>query len=305
MNIGSLNNQFSIKGSVVFIEKPSGQISVKINNRHAEAEIILQGAHLIHWQPVNEEPVIWLSKDAVFEKSKSIRGGIPICWPWFGAHKDGSLPAHGYARTALWQPVHIKQLSDGRTQLDFLLTESSVSEEYSPYNSELKIQFIIGTDLEIDLVTKNTGKEKLTITEALHTYFNVNDIKNISISGLDGCTYLDKPDGFLAKKQDDTIHINSEVDRVYIDTSSDVIIRDPELNRCILIKKDNSESTVVWNPWKEVTCKMGDLGDEGYRYMVCVESANAENNICIINAGESHCLKVLYSIEDIDYSIGD
>jgi glucose-6-phosphate 1-epimerase len=298
MNIESLNNEFAIEKTITFDEKSNGQVVVKINNAYAEAEIMLQGAHLIHWQPVNEEPVIWLSNEAVFAKSRSIRGGVPVCWPWFGAHEtENSFPAHGYARTVLWQPVNIEQLSDGRTQLVFKIAENSNIKKYWPHDTELEIQFIIGAELKINLITKNTGSEFIILTEALHTYFNVGDVSKISISGLEGCSYLDKPDNFAIKKQTGMIDINKEVDRVYIDTTADIVITDPVLQRRIVINKESSRSTVVWNPWKAVADKMADLGKNGYLSMVCIESANAASNAFFIAPDDTHSLKVSYSVD--------
>lgn len=302
MNIESLNKDFAIDNAAIFDEKSNGQIVVKINNAHAKAEIMLQGAHLIHWQPVNEKPVIWLSEDASIVKSKSIRGGIPVCWPWFGAHgANDSFPAHGYARTELWQPIKIEKLSDDRTRIAFKLLESVETEKFWPYNTDLEIQFIIGKTLEIILTTKNPGDETIALTEALHTYFNVGDINKLHISGLDKSSYLDKPDNFAIKKQHGKININEEVDRVYIDTTADVFIDDPVFNRRIVIAKKGSSSTIVWNPWADVANKMGDLGEKGYLNMVCIESANAAVNILKIEPGQTHCLKVIYSVDALSY----
>jgi len=302
VNIESLNNKFAIENIIIFDEKSNGQTVAKINNVHAEAEIMLQGAHLIHWQPANEKPVIWLSDDALFERSKSIRGGIPVCWPWFGAHvTEDSFPAHGYARTVLWQPINIEQLPDDRTLLVFRLSENEETKKLWPYNVILEIQFIIGMTLEINLMTKNLGNEAIFLTEALHTYFKVGDVSKLSISGLDGCDYLDKPDNFMLKKQHGVIEVNNEVDRVYIDTAADIFIDDPVLGRRIIIKKQGSDSSVVWNPWEEVADRMGDLGVKGYINMVCVESANAAKNILRVAAGETHCLKVVYSIDALSH----
>ena len=299
-DLNSLNIKFGISDVVSFDEKSKGQTVVRINNDFACAEIMLQGAHLIHWQIKNEEPVIWLSEDAVFMQGKSIRGGIPVCWPWFGAHAENdSFPAHGYARTVLWEPAEISQLDDGRTRLVFNLIENTDTRAFFPHQVALTIVYIIGNTLEISLISKNTGAKTIELSEALHTYFKVGDARKITVSGLDACHYLDKPDGFLKKQQQGAVHINEEVDRIYIDTQADIHIDDTLLNRRIVIKKENSDSTVVWNPWKDTADKMGDLGKEGYLNMLCVESANAANNTFSLGAGETHYLNVTYNIEPI------
>lgn len=295
-----LNNQFAIKDLVFFEEKINQQFVIKINNEHAQAEIMLQGAQLIHWQPLGQEPVIWLSDEAVFNQQKSIRGGVPVCWPWFGAHEsEQALPAHGYARTTMWQPIDVGQLSDGRTRLVFRLVENSETAKLWPHNCQLDIVYIIGLTLEIELITTNQGKQTAVISEALHTYFYVGDVNQVSITGLHKCHYLDKPDDFKQKKQNGTIYIAEEVDRIYLNTTTDVTIVDPILNRQVIIKKNGSYSTIVWNPWKTVAEKMGDLGVNGYLRMLCIESANAASNAVSLKQGESHSLNVEYLTQSI------
>ena len=301
MDVNALNNKFGIDNVVVFDNKSNDQVVVSINNDFAQAEIMLQGAHLIHWQPENEDAVIWLSEDASFEHGKSIRGGVPVCWPWFGAHaSDESFPAHGYARTVPWELLNVSQLPDARTQLDFRLIENKKTRQLWPYNTELIITYIIGRDLEISLMTKNLHDKPVELSEALHTYFKVGDVSKISVTGLDACHYLDKTDDFSDKKQVGEIHVADEVDRVYIDTSSEVCIDDPVLNRRIIIKKDGSHSTIVWNPWKAVAAKMGDLGQHGFLNMLCIESANAAVNSLTLDSGESHFLNVKYSVNKLN-----
>ena len=298
LNIDTLNQQFGIEDVVVFDEKTNEQVVVKIHNIYGQAEIMLQGAHLIHWQPVNQHPVIWLSDEAIISHGKSIRGGIPICWPWFGAHvNDSRFPSHGYARTTMFQPVNFDALADGRTKLEFILLENEDTKKLWPFDTELRIEFVLGSSLEINLLTKNNSDERIEISEALHTYFQVDDIRKASITGLDECRYLDKPDNFSIKQQVGPVVINEEVDRIYVDTVSDVSINDPVLDRRILISKQGSHSTVVWNPWKIVADSMGDLGDDGFLNMVCIESANAADNALSIGSGETHCLSVQYSVE--------
>jgi D-hexose-6-phosphate mutarotase len=151
--------------------------------------------------------------------------------------------------------------------------------------------------LKIDLVTSNTGGMPITIGEVLHTYFEVGDVREIAIHGLDGCEYLDEVDGDKRKEQSGPVMFNAETDRVYFNTGADCVIDDPGLGRRIRICKSGSRSTVVWNPWNEKAAKMGDLGDEGHLHMVCVESANAAENLVTISPGSEHHLQVSYQLE--------
>jgi D-hexose-6-phosphate mutarotase len=147
------------------------------------------------------------------------------------------------------------------------------------------------------LVTQNNGKESFVLGEALHTYFHISDVAQMTIRGLENCEYLDKVGEPARRTQQGGIVIESEVDRVYVNTDKDCVIEDKGLKRAIRIAKTGSHSTVVWNPWTEKANKMGDFGDSGYRGMVCVESANAFDNLVTVKPGETHRLAVEYSVE--------
>jgi len=296
--IEDLNAQFAIANQLSFATDPGGLTIAHIENAHASASIALQGGHLMTWTPKDVEPVVWLSPDAKLAPGKSIRGGVPICWPWFGAHtSEAGFPAHGFARTTLWQVVESSTLADGATQLCLQLEPANMPKQQWPHDTTVQCLITVGHTLQMELVTCNCGEGEITISEALHTYFAVSDVRNISIDCLDGCHYLDKVDAFKQKQQAGTVTFSSEVDRVYVNTQADCIIRDPGLSRQIRISKTGSDSTVVWNPWIAKSEQMGDLGEDGYLKMVCVESANAEQNSVTLAAGEEHRLKVCYSVE--------
>jgi len=274
---------------------------VEIKNKYASALISLQGAHVLSWVPKGEAEVIWVSADASFAEGKSVRGGIPICWPWFGAHESNSeFPAHGFARTVYWDVGNARQLETGETQITFKLNTKQASEKIKamwPQDTEVEYIVTVGADLKLELVTRNNSSGDLKITEALHTYFNVADVERTCVDGLDGKIYLDKPDGFTRKTQNGLVNIKGEVDRVYLNTGDELIINDS--CRKIIINKQGSESTIVWNPGKQVAEKMGDLGEDGYLKMLCVESGNAAENVVCVAAGESHVLQVAYEIDKI------
>ena len=294
----NLNNCFAITDQLTFATDPGGLTIANINNAHASATIALQGGHLMTWTPKGDEPVVWLSPAAKLAPGKSIRGGVPICWPWFGAHvSEASFPAHGFARTVPWQVVESSTLADGTTQLVFELDPANMPTQQWPHATTVQCIITVGHTLQMELVTCNRSEAEISISEALHTYFAVSDVRNISIDGLDGSHYLDKVDDFKEKQQTGPISVSSEVDRVYVDTQADCIIRDPGLSRLIRISKSDSDSTIVWNPWIEKSEQMGDLGDDGYLNMVCVESANAGQNSITLPAGAEHRLKVCYSVE--------
>ncbi len=300
MNLTELNQRFAISSHVQFKEIADGMIIAEVSNQHALSNIALQGAHVATFQPRGEEPVIWLSPQAKFAPGKSIRGGVPICWPWFGAHKtESKFPGHGFARTVPWDVLETRALPDGSTLLRFGLIESDATRAQWPYASTAQLEVTVGKTLRVELVTTNTGNTAFELGEALHTYFQISDVAKITIRGLENCAYLDKVQNFAQFTQKDGIVIESEVDRVYINTAADCVIEDKGLKRAIRIAKQGSMSTVVWNPWKEKGDQMGDLGENGYRNMVCVESGNAWNNVLALAPGETHKLVAVYSVEKL------
>lgn len=304
--IDKLNEQFSFQQGDSFLRfKNTGADipHVEINNQFASAKISLQGAHLLSWKPHTKEEVIWVSEDAIFAREKSVRGGIPLCWPWFGAAEfereiNIDLPAHGFARTVFWQVIDTEQLENGETQITFQLDTTTLSintEEMWPMPTLATYRLVVGKNLSLKLTTLNKSNEAFTLGQALHTYFNVGDIANVTVLGLDNKEYLDKTRSFERFTQTSPLTISGEVDRIYLDTDDVVKIKNNQ--RTIVIRTKGSHSTVVWNPGEVVANKMGDLGKDGYMKMLCVESANAAEDTVTIKPGESHQLEVLYSIE--------
>ncbi|MDX1251911.1 MAG: D-hexose-6-phosphate mutarotase [Gammaproteobacteria bacterium] len=295
-----LNERFGLRGQVTFREGAGGLAVVEVSNSHATAALALQGGHLMRWAPRPQSPVIWLSRAAKFGPGKSIRGGVPVCWPWFGPHSsDASLPAHGFARTVPWEVTATRALPNGATGLSLRLVPSDATRAAWPYSTEVMLHIIVGTALEMNLVTHNTGNEAVTLGQALHTYFEVGDVRRIKIHGLGGCEYIDKVDGGARKVQNGPVTIAAETDRIYLGSTADCLIDDPQLRRRIRITKGGSRSTVVWNPWIEKAAKMGDLGESGYLNMVCVESANAADDVVTLAPEAEHRLWVRYSAEGL------
>jgi len=295
-----LNQQHAIENHVQLREIADGVIVAEVANAHAISNIVLQGAHVATFQPRGEEPVIWLSPNAKFAPGKSIRGGVPVCWPWFGPHQtDSKLPGHGFARTVPWELLETKALEDGSTFLRFGLIENDTTRAQWPHPSTAQLEVTVGKSLRVELVTANTGSQPFELGEALHTYLQISDIANMTIRGLEGCEYNDKVGETARRMQQDGIVISSEVDRVYVNTEADCVIEDKGLKRAIRIRKQGSRSTVVWNPWTEKAEKMGDFGEKLHRDMVCVESANALENVVTVAPGETHRLVAVYSVEKL------
>lgn len=297
-----LNKQFGIAGQLTFRDDASGLVVADFTNAQATASLCLQGAHLMNWQPKSQsKPVVWLSRDAKMAAGKSIRGGAPICWPWFGAHAtESTFPGHGFARTVPWTVIESGSEPNGATRLTLRLVESEKTRAQWNHDCNVDLTVIIGDTLRMEMTTENTGTSDFVIGEALHTYLQISDIGKISVTGLEGCEYWDKVGGSNLRKQDGAITFNSEVDRVYINSGAECVIHDEPLKRRIHIKKSGSLSTVVWTPWTEKANKMGDMGQpDGWREMVCVESVNAIDNVVTVAAGSQHTLIVEYSARNL------
>lgn len=287
---------------VRFIKDEKGLDYIEIENRHATAKLALQGGHVMHWQPRHTaEPVLWLSKESRYETGRSIRGGIPLCWPWFGAHPtDSSLCMHGFARVTPFSVIDIGQLSNGNTRviLQMKHTENAQRQLSYPYTLVLTVE--IGATLSIKLATTNRATQPFFMGEAFHTYFHIGDVEKISITGLEDTEYADKLLDFWRDKQDGTIRFNQEFDRVYVSTRNQVTLHDPILNREIHIDKKGSNTTVVWTPWEKKAHQMPDMPkDEAWRNMICIETANAMENLVMINPGYTHILTAEYSVSDL------
>lgn len=298
--IAELNRRFSIPGKIEFDEGSGGLTVARLASEQAEATVSLSGGHVMTWQPRGERPVLWLSTHAKFAPGKSIRGGVPVCWPWFGPHElEAGFAAHGFARTTPWAVERTEVLPDGGMLIALVLQQTQLERAQWPHASSLRSLISVGRQLRIELATRNLGDREFVLGEALHTYFAVSDVSRTLIGGLDGCSYIDKVDGGRRKQQSGAIVIDQEVDRVYLGTEADCTIDDAGFARRIRIRKLGSRSTVVWNPWAAKAEKMGDLGPAGYLGMVCVESGNAADDLVTVAPGAEHVLAVVYSVEPL------
>ena len=303
LSIAELNDRFTIPGQLHFQPIGDGLLAADITNAHGTASLCLQGGHLFSWQPVSTpEPVVWMSPAATFAPNTPIRGGIPICWPWFGAHdSDSTFPAHGFARAQPWQVTGSRSLEDGSTEIVLSYLPTEATQQYWPHTSRLDMLVNVGASLKIALITRNLGASDFVITEALHTYFHVSDVAQVQVEGLEGVHFHDKAAGWTQGDQTGPVGFTAEVDRVYTNSANRCTIVDPVLQRRIHIAKLGSQSTVVWNPWATRAAQMGDLGADddggGWKSFVCVESGNALDNAVTVPAGQSHTLAVEYRVQ--------
>lgn len=285
---------------ITISEDANGLKYLEVNNPLASAKIALQGGHVIHWQPKTEkQAVLWLSEHARYVKGRSIRGGVPICWPWFGAHPtDSSLCPHGFARVIPWQMLDADSTDTGATRIVLQMLDTSESKRQLSYDYVLTMMITIGNRLKIDLATTNKADHPFVFGEAFHTYLNVSDVGNIRITGLQDCIFADKLREYKRYVEHHILRFDGEFDRVYLNHNSDCIVYDPIYNRMIRVGKSGSNTTVVWTPGAEKAHTMGDMGHaDEWRRMICVETANALENSVVISPGRTHTMSVEYSVE--------
>jgi D-hexose-6-phosphate mutarotase len=252
----------------------------------AEAHVYLHGAHVLHYQPAGHAPVLWQSQKSWFEAKKPIRGGIPVCWPWFGPHpSDTNQPVHGFVRLEEWEPV-----ASGATPKATTLTLRYPDSEKVQASAELTV-VLTADSLMLTLTTTNTGTEHMPLSKAFHTYFAISDVRNISVTGLEGDQYIDMMQpGQPVLTQTGAITFDRQVEHRYIHTPRTCDIVDPGMKRRIVIEKQGSQSTVVWNPWIEKAAAMPDYGDDEYPEMVCVETANCGPNTINLAPNQTHAI---------------
>lgn len=266
--------------------------AVIVDTPACSAAIALQGAQLARWQPAGHDPVLFVSERSRFEPGSPIRGGVPLCGPWFGPGRRGNqVPAHGFYRLAPWR-LTAATAADGGVVLAFVLTSADLAGIDAaagwPEEAELEFRLALGTRLTMALTT-STGADGLDLEEALHTYFAVGDVRQVRVEGLDGIDYVDKLAGGALTRQTGDVTFSGETDRVYA-TSGPAAIVDPVLGRRIEIDTTGSASTVVWNPWDEKAAAMADFADDEWPSMVCVETANALGGAAVIGPDASHTI---------------
>ena len=262
---------------------------LEIVNSSGRASLALQGAHLFKYTCfADPEPLLWVSRASFFNADKAIRGGIPICWPWFGKHPtDPDLPQHGFARTAVWQLIDQDESDPQQTILLLRLTDSPETLKMWPFSFVLLLKISIGSRLALALITRNRGSKPFAVTAALHSYISISDIDKVAVKGLEQTPYFDNLSR-TDRVQEGELTIDREVDRVFQKVSYPLTLVDEK--RTIRVDARGSGSAVVWNPWQKKSAAMADMNDDSYRTMLCVETTNALADGRRIGPGEEHTL---------------
>jgi glucose-6-phosphate 1-epimerase len=295
-SIDELNARFAVSGAASITAGNQGLPRVSVHTPTASAEIYLHGAQLTSWRPAGGEEVIFLSQNSQWEAGRAIRGGIPVCFPWFrNKADDPKAPAHGFVRTKAWRLDSVEKQGDAVSVS--LSTESDeATRAWWPHDFHLTHRLTIGEELAQELVVSNTGTESLRFEEALHTYYRVGGAEAVRVQGLDGVAYLDNTDGNRKKQQEGDVVFTRQTDSAYIDTTHAVEIYDPLLRRRIRLTKQNSRTTVVWNPWSTGAQTLKDLGGDEWRAMACIEASNIRDFAVDLLPGQQHSMKTIVNV---------
>jgi glucose-6-phosphate 1-epimerase len=319
-DVAELQDKFAIPGVLGFEKTASGLVVARVRSPAAEATIYLQGAHLTHWKPAGEAPAIFLSQKAEFVAGKPIRGGVPIVFPWFGDRQPDPRqpgktgPQHGFARISEWD-VAFAGMSGDDVHLAFTLAPNELSHSLGFDHFKLGYRVTVGRTLTLEMSVLNdsggggthaanaemaANGSPMVFEEALHTYYAVSDARKVTIDGLGGVAYIDKVDDFKQKVQPaGALKFEGRTDRPYLNTEATCVLHDPVGGRRIVVEKSGSRSTVVWNPWQELTAKMADMEPDAWLHMTAIETANVGEDAVTLKAGETHTMKAIVSIEKI------
>ncbi|HMG82530.1 MAG TPA: D-hexose-6-phosphate mutarotase [Ferruginibacter sp.] len=294
MTITDLNQQFGHSKQIEFSTTKGELPIVTLTNQYATTVISLYGAQIISYIPKGEKDILWMSDKSLFQEGKAIRGGIPICFPWFGPNpEDSKKPQHGFARLSTWSVKTTTASPEGAVSVTLLLQDSPATKTLWPFSFMAEIIVTIDTQLKLTLRCTNTDDKTFTYSDALHSYFNVSDIGNISIEGLLHATYFPAGIDTGTQQQEKLLTITKEENRRYLDHTETCIVYDKGYKRNIRVGKAGSKTTVVWNPGVETTKTMSDMSPDGYKTFICVEAANAFNNIIELHPGESFSLSTI------------
>jgi len=297
--IEELERRFAIPDVAHVVTGEGGLPKVRIATSQADAEMYLHGAHVTSWKPAGAEEVLFLSSRSQWHEGIAIRGGVPICFPWFRAKADDpKAPAHGFVRTKGWVLDSITREGDA-----VAVAMSTVSDEdtrrWWPFDFRLIHRATFGSELNLELEVSNTGARPLRFEEASHAYHRVEQVGNVRLQGLDGVAYLDNTDSNREKVQHGDVVITRQTDSAFISTPNAVELLDPGLRRRIRITKENSRTTVVWNPWQEGAKSLPDLGVNEWQQMLCVEASNVLAFAVDLAPGEQHRMGATIRVDNL------
>lgn len=279
---------------VAIEDGPGGLKRVAVSTALCDGHVYLHGAHVSHFQRKGEKPILWMSEKSLFAAGKPIRGGVPICFPWFGGRQGHpESPAHGIARLMDWTLQGVTREQDGAITVTLTLVSNEATKAHWSHDFGAVMRVSFGRELMMTLGVANTGTQAFTFEAALHTYFAVGDVRQVRVLGLENVKYLSKVEGGAIKSSDQPITITAETDRLYMRTHAACVLDDASLGRRLKVAKTGSETTVVWNPWVAKSKAMPDFGDEEWPGMLCIETANVGDSAVTLQGGAVHEMTAL------------
>jgi len=296
LDITELDRRFGIPDIARVCEGDGRLARVDITSPLAHGEMYVHGAHVISWRPTGSEEVLFLSSKSRWEEGQAIRGGIPICFPWFRAKTDDPhAPAHGFVRTRSWQLGSIVETSAGVAVTMFIESDEQTRRCW-PAEFRLVHRATFGSELTLELVCTNTGRTPLRFEEALHTYNRVADVGTVRLQGLNGARFLDNTDSNKEKTQLGDVTFASQTDNAFLSTQNAVELLDPKMGLRIRLQKANSSTTVVWNPWQEGASGLRDLGEGEWKQFLCVETSNIIGAAVTLAPAQEHTMSAVLSV---------
>ncbi|MCQ8866432.1 D-hexose-6-phosphate mutarotase [Vibrio splendidus] len=292
MDLSTLPTLTVLSDNVTIVEHEGVKL-VRVIHDKANAAISLFGGHVVSFQPQGQQDLIWMSQQAKFDGKTALRGGIPVCWPWFGRI---AAPAHGFARSSEWQLVEHRE-SEAGVIVSLGLKPNEETLAVWPHQFDARLNVEIGDQLKVTLDVKNTDSQPWTFSGALHTYLNVGDIHNTTTTGM-GAEYIDSLQGGKICKGGSELVLTDTIDRVYTQPEAQIFVADKNLDRTLTVENHGHNSAVLWNPWAEGATAMGDMQDDGYLTMMCVESTLHAPSLeagKTLQPGESHQLITVIS----------
>lgn len=285
-----------LPSSVQVVAGRGGLDVVRVTSAAATAEIYLHGAQVTAWAPTGAAPVLWTSRSSRFTAATAIRGGIPICFPWFGAHASvASAPAHGFARLKEWGLVGAHEAADDIVVTLGLADDEETRRSPWPHPFEAVCTVTVGSRLQVALAVTNRDVVGFSFEEALHTYLAVDEVRDVDVTGLEGVAFVDRLQG-PAAGEPHPIRFTHETDRIYLGTGAPVVVREAGSGRSVTVAKDGSDATVVWNPWSAKARAMTDFGDDEWRHMVCVETCNIRDAAVHLAPGETRTMTTVLEV---------
>ncbi len=296
LDLTELDRRFGIPGIARVCEGHGGLARVEIDTPLAYGEIYLHGAHVTSWRPAGSEETLFLSSKSRWEDGQAIRGGIPICFPWFrGKADDPHAPAHGFVRTRSWQLDSIVENIAGVAVTMFIESDEQTRRWWAG-ECRLVHRVTFGSELKLELICINTGKTQFHFEEALHTYNRVADVEQVCLQGLAGIRFLDNFDSNKERMQLGDLTLTSQTDDAFVDTQNAVDLLDPNSGRRIRLQKSNSATTVVWNPWQDRARGLQDLGDGEWKQFLCVEASNIMSAAVTLAPGQEHTMTAVLRV---------